>query len=187
MFLSCSSCPEKTRQYQHYILTEGFRYGAPLSPTLYLDGFQRMGDPQQQSVRVEGEVHRHVPGDRWLRCGQEEVDRGLSGEPGVSLKRKLGQLGVLVLVRVVTERHREIQQEYPLKDETHLWICAPEGAGSRPPPAGSNGGLCPALLAWGKSGPVLEQEVKHLRQVTGRRHWSTAASRPSWTLWINGH
>lgn len=54
-------------------------------------GFQRVGDPQQQSVRVEGQVQRHVPGDGGLRCGQEEVDGGLSGEPGTSLKHKLGQ------------------------------------------------------------------------------------------------
>lgn len=56
-----------------------------------MDGFQRVGDPQQQPVRVEGQVDRHVPGDGGLRCGQEEVDRGLSGEPGASLKHKLGE------------------------------------------------------------------------------------------------
>lgn len=56
-----------------------------------MDGFQRMGDPQQQSVRVEAQVQRHVPGDGGLRSGQEEVDGGLSGEPGASLKCKMGQ------------------------------------------------------------------------------------------------
>lgn len=54
-----------------------------------MDGFQRVGDPQQQSVGVEGQVQRHVPGDGGLRCGQEEVDGGLSGQPGASLKHKL--------------------------------------------------------------------------------------------------
>lgn len=53
-----------------------------------MDGFQRMGDPQQQSVRVEGQVQRHVPGNGGLRSGQEEMYRGLSGEPGASLKHK---------------------------------------------------------------------------------------------------
>lgn len=52
---------------------------------MYEDGFQWMCDPQQQSVRVEGQVKRHVPGDGGLRGGEEEVDGGLSGKPGSSL------------------------------------------------------------------------------------------------------
>lgn len=44
-----------------------------------------MGNPEQQPVRVEVQVQRHVPGDGGLRCGQEEVDGGLSGQPGASL------------------------------------------------------------------------------------------------------
>lgn len=63
--------------------------------TLYVDGFQRMGDPQQQSVRVEGQIQRHVPSYGRLGCGQEEVDGGLSGEPGASLKHRVGQLSIL--------------------------------------------------------------------------------------------
>lgn len=54
-----------------------------------MDGFQRMGDPQQQSVRVEGQVQRHVSGYGGLRSGQEEVDGGLSGKPGASLQHKV--------------------------------------------------------------------------------------------------
>lgn len=63
--------------------------GTPLGPTLYEDGFQRMSDPQQHSVRVEGQVQGHVSGDGGLRRGQQEVDRGLSGEPGASLKHSM--------------------------------------------------------------------------------------------------
>lgn len=60
-----------------------------MGKTLYVDGFQRMGDPQQQSVRVEGQVQRHVSGYGGLRSGQEEVDGGLSGKPGASLQHKV--------------------------------------------------------------------------------------------------
>lgn len=48
-----------------------------------------MADPQQQSARVKGQVQRHVPGDGGFRCGQQQVDGGLSGEPFASLKPKL--------------------------------------------------------------------------------------------------
>lgn len=50
-----------------------------------------MGNPQQKSARVEVQVQRHVPGDGGLRRGQEEVDGGLSGQPGASLTKELRQ------------------------------------------------------------------------------------------------
>lgn len=60
-----------------------------------MDGFQRMVDLEQQSVRVEGQVQRHVPCYGRLGSGQEEVDGGLSGEPGASLKNRMWELLIL--------------------------------------------------------------------------------------------
>lgn len=67
-----------------FVFYNGFR----LWLTLYKDGFQGMGNPQQQSVWVEVQVQRHVSGDGGLRRGHEEVDGGLSGQPGAPLKKK---------------------------------------------------------------------------------------------------
>lgn len=63
--------------------------GVSMGQTLYEDGFQWMCDPQQQSVRVEGQVKRHVPGDGGLGGGKEEMDRGLLWKPGAFLQHKV--------------------------------------------------------------------------------------------------
>lgn len=65
-----------------------------MGPTLYVEGFQRMGDLQQQSVRAEGQVQGHVPGYWRLRSGQKEVDIGFPGDPGASLKHRETALDV---------------------------------------------------------------------------------------------
>lgn len=47
-----------------------------------------MGHLEEQPVGAEGQVQRHVPGDGGLGGGQEEVEGGLSGEPGATLKHR---------------------------------------------------------------------------------------------------
>lgn len=66
--------------------------GDPGCLTLNQDGFQRMSDPQKQSVRAEVHVQRHVPEDGGLGSGQEKVEGGLSGQPAAPLKKEMPKL-----------------------------------------------------------------------------------------------
>lgn len=109
-----------------------------------------------------------------VRLDKKNTHRGLQPYSVKPLKPLTTYCGHVDLTRKCSEQ----RENNRTGESRSLYFLAPEPAVSRQPPAGSDGGLCPASAASGRGGLVLEGGVKNLQQETGTRHWSTAASRP---------
>lgn len=109
--------------------------------TLYLDGFQWMGDSEQNSVRVDDQVDRHIPGNGRLRGGKQEVNGGVSWEPGTFLcysEKKIRRKLILHFSEFQRLRERkrknqqcQISQKLRRTSDKFTWWCRKYEASSR--------------------------------------------------------